>query len=406
MMIGETFSHGLSGVLANKLRSALTVLGILIGVAAVIVLIAVGNGSSQAVAASIQKLGTNAILVQHGSFRFGGFGGGNASSVQRDLTIDDAQAILSSTNAPDVQAVAPVKQDQGVSCTWNGNSYSTNLTGTWPSYFQISNYPVSQGTYFTNADVVSGARSIVIGQTVVTQVYGTHNPIGTTLNCGGTPFQVVGVLGAKGSSGFTDLDDVAIAPLTTVQHNLTGYGSLGSIAVEATSADSATAAQNEIYTILDGRHATSAASRDYSVINQSSILSTSQSTNQVFTVLLGAVAAISLLVGGIGITNIMLVSVTERTREIGIRKAIGANRRTILSQFLVEATLLSVVGGVAGVVIGLLVSRFQIAGVQPVILPVSVAGAFLVSVAIGLFFGSYPANRAASLRPIEALRHE
>jgi putative ABC transport system permease protein len=404
MILRESFGQGLTGVRQNKLRSSLTVLGILIGVAAVIVLLAVGNGSSKAVQSSIEKLGTNSISVLHGTFRFAGGAGG--STIQKDLTVADAVALTDAVNAPDVKSASPVKQARSVNCTLAGTSHSTTVTGTWPSYFEASNSRVVQGDYFTNDDVTNGARVIVIGQSVVDQVYGTVDPIGTTLTCGGTPFTVVGVLEKKGGSGFQDPDDTAIAPLTTVQRQLTGYGSLDSITAEATAADTSDAAQSQISAILDGRHGTTSTSRDYQVLNQASLLTTTSDSNQVFTVLLGAVAAISLLVGGIGITNIMLVSVTERTREIGIRKAIGANRMAILSQFLIEATLLSVIGGLAGVVVALVISRFQIAGVQPVVMPVSVLGAFVVSIAIGLFFGSYPANRAAKLRPIEALRHE
>ncbi len=403
MMLRESFGQGLTGVLQNKLRSALTVVGILIGVAAVIVLLAVGNGSSRAVAASIEKLGTNSISIIHGTFRMPGSSGG---SIQKDLTVEDAIALTDTTNAPSVKSASPVKQASGVSCTYAGTSHTTSITGTWPSYFEASNSKVTDGNYFSNADIEAGSRVIVIGQSVVDQVYGTVDPINTTLTCGGVPFTVVGVLEKKGGSGLQDPDDIAIAPLSTVQRTLTGYGSLDSITAEANSADQSDAAQSEISSVLDSRHKTDSTSRDYQVINQASLLTTSTSSNQVFTVLLGAVAAISLLVGGIGITNIMLVSVTERTREIGIRKAVGANRFAILSQFLVEATLLSVIGGAAGVLVALVVSQFQIAGVQPVIMPISVLGAFLVSVAIGLFFGSYPANRAARLRPIEALRHE
>ena len=287
MNLLETLRIGLHGITANRLRSSLTVLGILIGVAAVIVLVAVGNGSSVAVAANIEKLGTNTLTIRHGSFGgFGPFGGGSASRTQlKDLTEADAVALADPTVNPDIYSASPV--------------------------------------------------------------------------------------------------------------------------VQAASADAQGAAQAEVSSTLDARHGiTSSANRDYQVLNQASLLTAVDDNTRVFTVLLGAVAAISLIVGGIGITNIMLVTVTERTREIGIRKAIGASRGAILGQFLVEATVLSMIGGVAGVIVALIVTRFSIAGVVPVIVPVSVAGAFAVSVALGLFFGSYPANRAASLRPIEALRHE
>jgi putative ABC transport system permease protein len=399
----ETLRIGLRGVTANRLRSGLTVLGILIGVAAVIVLVAVGNGSSLAVTQSIEKLGTNTLTIRHGSFGPPGSGG---QTQFKDLTVADATALVDAALAPDVKSASPVVSSSA-SCTYAGTSYDTSVTGTWPSYFEASNNTIASGTYFVNDDVVNARRSVVLGQTVVDELFGTVDPVGKEIVCGGTPFTVVGVLTPKGSSGFSDSDDVIVAPLTTVQSHLTGYGSLDTILVQTTSAEVQDAAQAEVYSILDDRHdTTDTSSRDYQVLNQASLISTVEDTSQVFTVLLGAVAAISLLVGGIGITNIMLVTVTERTREIGIRKAIGASKGAILGQFLVEATVLSIIGGLLGVLVAVVVTRFPIAGTTPVILPVSVVGAFGVSVALGLFFGSYPANRAASLRPIEALRHE
>lgn len=403
MNLLETILIGLRGVTANRLRSGLTVLGILIGVAAVIVLVAVGNGSSLAVTQSIEKLGTNTLTIRHGTFGPPGSGG---RTQFKDLTVADATALVDDALAPDVLSASPVVSAQAT-CTYEGTSYDTSVTGTWPSYFEASNSAIASGTYFVNDDVVNSRRTVVLGQTVVDELFGTVDPLGAEIVCGGTPFTVTGVLESKGSSGFSDSDDVIVAPLTAVQSHLTGYGTLDTILVQTVSADVQDAAQSEVYAILDDRHdTTDTSSRDYQVLNQASLISTVEDTSQVFTVLLGAVAAISLLVGGIGITNIMLVTVTERTREIGIRKAIGASKAAIMGQFLVEATVLSIIGGVLGVVLAVVVTRFQIAGTTPVILPISVIGAFGVSVALGLFFGSYPANRAASLRPIEALRHE
>ena len=403
MNLFETILIGLHGVTANRLRSGLTVLGILIGVAAVIVLVAVGNGSSLAVTQSIEQLGTNTLTIRHGTFGPPGSGG---RTQFKDLTVADATALVDDALAPDVLSASPVVTAQA-SCTYEGTSYDTSVTGTWPSYFEASNSVIASGTYFVNDDVVNSRRTVVLGQTVVDELFGTVDPVGKEIVCAGTPFTVTGVLASKGSSGFSDSDDVIVAPITAVQSHLTGYGSLATILVQTVSSDVQDAAQAEVYAILDDRHdTTDTSSRDYQVLNQASLISTVEDTSQVFTVLLGAVAAISLLVGGIGITNIMLVTVTERTREIGIRKAIGASKAAIMGQFLVEATVLSIIGGVLGVVVAIFVTRFQIAGTTPVIMPISVIGAFGVSVALGLFFGSYPANRAASLRPIEALRHE
>jgi putative ABC transport system permease protein len=406
--------QGLSG---NKLRSALTMLGILIGVGAVIVLVAVGNGSSVAVQKQIEQLGTNTLVVfrTRGGFGgggFGGAGGGRATngtqSTATPLSTKDVQALGDKSQAPDLAAIAPVVSTT-VTATYSGATYQpSQFVGTTADYLSVRDYTVASGTAFTADDVTNRNRVALLGQTVVTNLFGSQNPVGAVVQFNGIDFTVSGVLTPKGSNGAQDQDDIVIAPITAVQDTLTGANAaLSNITIEAKSRGAMSAAADEVTSVLLGtHHITNPANADFQVLNQATLLSTAGSTNHVFTVLLGAVAAISLLVGGIGVMNIMLVTVTERTREIGIRKAIGARRSDILGQFLVEAMLLTFLGGLLGIAAGLIGSRFHIVGVTPVVAPYSVALAFGVALAVGLFFGLYPANRAASLRPIEALRHE
>ncbi|MEU0553442.1 ABC transporter permease [Dactylosporangium sp. NPDC006015] len=394
----------LRAITANKLRSGLTVLGILIGVAAVILLVAVGNGSAQAVQKQIESLGTNTLTVTAGG---GGGARGAAATTSTALTMDLVPALSDKDEAPHVRSVSPVVTGSQ-SATYEGTDHTiAQFVGTYPGYVAASNFKVDKGALFTDEDVKDSRKVVLIGKTVAEELFGAVDPLSKQITVSGKLFTVVGVLADKGGTGFTDPNDVAIAPVTAVQESLTGYGSLNQLLVQATAPEDVSDAQGEVTAILNAKlNITGSSTSAYRIQNASQLLETRANTAETFTLLLGAVAGISLLVGGIGITNIMMVTVTERTREIGIRKALGAPKRTILTQFLVEATVLSLIGGLLGVAAAVIGSRFTIVSIQPVIVPSSVFLALGFSVAIGLFFGSYPASRAAGLRPIEALRYE
>jgi putative ABC transport system permease protein len=399
----QVFQFALAGLAANKLRSALTTLGILIGVGSVILLVAVGNGSSQSVQNAISSLGTSSITVLHTTGAAGSTSTTTAFAEPQNLTVQDAQALGSA------QGVASVSPAVSASETLDNGASSdsgVSLTGTYPSYFPAEDDTLSAGAYFPTQQVNKAQDVVVLGSEAASDLFGTANPVGQSVLVAGIPFTVVGVLAEKGTSGLSSADNTAVAPLTTVQDELTGFGTLNDIVVLAKSATLVATVEGEITSVLDLRHHETAADADFDVLSASSLLSTASSTAHTFTVLLGAVAAISLLVGGIGITNIMLVTVTERTREIGIRKAIGATPGVILAQFLTEATVLSMAGGALGVLAGLIGTRFQIVGVKPVLVPLSIPLALGVSMLIGLIFGGFPAKRAAGMRPADALRYE
>lgn len=408
MSILDDLRNAVRGLSTNKLRSALTVLGIFIGVGAVIIVVAYGNGSSQAVQNRIKALGTNTItIVNRGRFGRGPSTGGTQTQ-SATITAQDVSTMEDANQAPDVLSVSPVVTASETATYTGASDSGVTVTGTTPTYLSAEDFQVEAGSALTSQQVTSHAQVVLIGQDLVSNLYEPgQNPIGTDVFFGSARLQVVGVLASKGSTSGADLNNVALMPYTTEQDLLTGYANnFSELIVQARSAKAVNAAEQESADILASANGTSVANLPFTIINEQTLLSTSASTSSTFTVLLTVIAAVSLLVGGIGIMNIMLVAVTERTREIGIRKAIGAPRRAILGQFLTEAVLLSFIGGLAGVVVGILGTNFKIQGVKPIPTAGSVIGAFAVTVAVGVFFGFYPASRAAALRPVDALRYE
>jgi putative ABC transport system permease protein len=415
MNLYEALRMAAAGLLSNRLRSALTMLGILIGVSAVILLVAVGNGASIQINNQVQSLGANVIYVYPSNARGSG-GVSQGFGTGQTLTQADVDAINLRQEDPDVVAAIPISQTGG-QITFRNQNYFAPTTGTTADFPRVRDYQIAEGAMFTADDVTSVHRVVVLGQTVVDNLFAGQDPIGQTIKISRQSFRVVGVFAAKGGTGFGSQDNVVVAPITAVWAYLTGARGhvISQIVASAASPSAVTQAETEITTILLERHGISDASQaDFQLQSQQDILNQATSIATAFTLVLGAIAGISLVVGGIGIMNIMLVTVTERTREIGIRKAIGARRRDILVQFLIEATVLSGLGGALGIVVGALVAHEApnlpaLSGGSfptPVVSPPSVLLAFAVSVAIGLFFGIYPANRAARLHPIEALRYE
>ncbi len=406
----ESIRMAVRGMLANRMRSALTMLGVLIGVGAVIILVAVGSGSAAAAAKSLEALGSNTLTVSAGGFGAGARGGTQSRGIT--ITDNDVTALSDKTQLPDVSAVIPIVNGSTSSAaSFNGASTTPgSFIGTIAAYSPVRNAPVTAGRFLTDDDIANHNEVMVVGTTFAKNLLGaTANPnalLNEQVQLGSQSLTVIGILKSKGSNGFQDQDDIVILPESVVRDFYTGNtGTVSQVIVQAETAAATTNVQAEITSLLQSRHTGSTAT-SFRVLNQASLLSTQADSNRTFTVLLGSVAAISLLVGGIGVMNIMLVTVTERTREIGIRKAIGARTSNIVSQFLTEAVLLSLLGGLLGVACGFIGSHFTIVGVKPVIETYSVVLAIGVSLAVGLFFGIYPASRAAKLRPIDALRHE
>ena len=389
----------------NKLRSGLTALGIIIGVGAVIAMVGVGNGAKTQVEQQIATMGQNVLMVFAGNSNSGGVRSGMGGA--GTLKIEDCEAML--REIPSIVAVSPEVRSNAQVAAGDQNWF-TNIQGESDTYFDIRSWDFSEGAPYSQADVRTANKVAVIGQTVAAQIYGAENPVGQALRIKNVPFKVVGVLKKKGSNMFgQDQDDVVIIPYTSAMKRVTGGTTLRMINVQVESAADLDSAQDDISALLRQRHhIRNPADDDFNIRNQQELSDMMTSTSKVMTILLGAIASVSLVVGGIGIMNIMLVSVTERTREIGIRMAVGAHGRDILLQFLIEAVALSCMGGIIGITLGLttakLISTFAH---WPVLVSMtSIVSSFLFSAAVGIFFGFYPAKKASELDPIEALRYE
>lgn len=405
--VGETLLESLGTLAVNKMRTGLAMLGIVIGIGSVIALISLGQGTQKAVKNQIESLGANLLTVMPGALREGTVRGANGGGTS--LTNEDAQAITTSPQITQIQNVSP-ELSRRTQITTSGNNTNTQVIGVTPIYQDVHKIKIDEGVFITQRDVDGLTKSAVIGPQVVSDLFGVEaNAVGQTIRINGQTFTVIGITQAKGGSGFQNQDDIVYVPLKTAQKQLFGVDYLSSIALEAKSADVMTEAQNEVGYFLLSRHKLKDPSQaDFSIFSQQDILNTASATTETFTSLLSGIAAISLLVGGIGIMNIMLVTVTERTREIGLRKALGAKKSTVTSQFLTESIILTFFGGSIGIILGYLASKIisHFTSIPGVVTWGSILLAFVVSTIIGIVFGWYPARRAANLQPINALRYE
>ncbi|MFA5031538.1 MAG: ABC transporter permease [bacterium] len=403
--VKESLSMSVSSLFSTKLRSFLTMLGIIIGVASVIMMVALGQGASSQITDRIKSMGANLLIVYPGGARRGAVRMERGSVTS--LKMEDAEAILHNCYA--VAKLSPSFSIRGAQVVYQGKNTNTSVEGTTYEYPEINNFPVEKGDFFTDKEDKQMRKVAVIGQTVATTLFENENPIGQYIKINRIAFQVIGVMKSKGSGGWRDENDIIFIPITTAMKRVRSSTSISQIYIQAKSQAMIQAAISGITELLRTRHRIKANDDDdFSIFSQEEILSTVKETSKTFTMLLAGIAIVSLLVGGIGIMNIMLVSVAERTREIGIRKAIGGKRKDILSQFLIEALILSLMGGIIGILFGSIVSKIasKLATWPTVISADSVILAFSFSIFVGIFFGIYPANKASRLRPIEALRYE
>lgn len=408
MKIGEAILEALETLNGNKLRSGLTILGIVIGVAAVIAMLAVGSGAQNTITGSISGIGTNLLFV---------FKGNTQQTIrnQKPLTMGDVNALADPMQAPNIDKVAPVIQ-KSLLVTFEGESSTIQVNGVTPDEQNVRNRVLTEGDFISMENINGRASVAVIGPQAADKLFGTRTGIvGETIRISGQPFRIIGVLESKGGGSFGSQDNIILVPLTTARSRLISRNldEVDIIFVQASNPDNVAMAQSEIRQILSTRHQNQPGAEDFTIFTQQDFLSLASTITGVLTIFLGGIAAISLLVGGIGIMNIMLVSVTERTREIGLRKAIGAHKRDIMIQFLVESSLLSLFGGLIGILFGWLIAfvvgRIAAASGTPFNTTIGLDAVLLATIfstAVGLFFGLYPANRAASLQPVEALRYE
>ncbi|MBI4916484.1 MAG: ABC transporter permease [Acidobacteria bacterium] len=400
----QIYKVSLVALRRNPMRTLLTMLGVIIGVGCVVAMVAIGQGASSAIQSQIGALGTNMLMIFSGSRSSGGVRHG-MGSVQT-LTVDDAAAIV--RECPSVALAEPGVRT-GAQVVFGNQNWSTAIQGTGPDFLTIRAWAVTKGSYFTEEDVKAATKVAVLGQTVAENLFGEENPVGQVVRIKGLPFRVIGLLERKGGTSMGDQDDVVCVPYTTAQKRLMGVTWIGTIMASAVSPDAIDRATTEVTALLRQRHRLGAGQDDdFGIRTQQEIASAATQMTGVLTMLLGAIASVSLLVGGIGIMNIMLVSVTERTREIGVRRALGARKADIRLQFLIESSLLSGLGGVIGIAIGIGIARLvsRIGGWPTLVQPEIVAVAFLFAGLIGVGFGLYPASKAARLDPIEALRYE